>query len=106
MVLDAVSAEATFEQIDDAAMLELAGLYLEQIVGEREEAKTGLAQLAQRPRNLWIRRHGRKPFGELLLVGVSDPDAAGIRQHLHDRGADVGEGNVATRDSERRGIHD
>jgi len=46
MVLDAVRAKSSFEQIDDAAMLELPGLNFEQIVREREEPKTCVAQLA------------------------------------------------------------
>ena len=45
MVLDAVRAKSSFEQIDDAAMLELPGLNFEQIVREREEPETCVAQL-------------------------------------------------------------
>jgi hypothetical protein len=52
MVLHAVRAESPFEQIDDAAMFELAGLHFKQIVGEAEEPETRIAQLAQRRRNL------------------------------------------------------
>src|SRR5262249_45375050 len=46
VVLHAVSAEAPLEQIDDAAMLKLARLHLEQIVGEGEESKSRAAKLA------------------------------------------------------------
>src|SRR6516165_10481060 len=46
VVLDTVRAEPSFEQIDDAAVLELPSLNFEQIVREREEPKTCVAQLA------------------------------------------------------------
>ena len=46
MVLHAIRAESSFKQIDDASMLKLARLHLEQIVREREEPKTCIAQLA------------------------------------------------------------
>ena len=36
VMLDAVRAEPALEQIDDAAMLKLSGLHLEQVVGQRE----------------------------------------------------------------------
>jgi len=40
MVPDAVGAEASFEQIDNATMHELARLDLEKIVSQREQTKT------------------------------------------------------------------
>ena len=46
MVLHAVRAETPLEKIDDAAMFKLAGLYFEQIVGEREQPETRVAQFA------------------------------------------------------------
>jgi len=52
VVLDAVGTESSFKQIDNAAMFKLAGLNLKQVVGEREEPKTCIAQLAQCRRNL------------------------------------------------------
>jgi hypothetical protein len=39
VVLHAVRAESSFEQIDDAAVLELPGLNFEQIVRERKKAE-------------------------------------------------------------------
>jgi hypothetical protein len=36
-MLRAICAEASFEKVDNAAMLELAGLNLKQIVGEGEQ---------------------------------------------------------------------
>ena len=46
VVLHTVCAKSSFEQIDDAAVLELPGLNFEQIVREREKPKTCVAQLA------------------------------------------------------------
>ena len=45
MVLHAIRAEFSFKQIDDASMLKLARLHLDQIVREREKPKTCIAQL-------------------------------------------------------------
>jgi hypothetical protein len=87
-------------------MLELARLHLEQIVREREEAEARIAQLAQRRRNLGVRRHCGKLVRKLFLVLVIDLDAAGIRQHFHHRRTDVGERDIATRHGEGGGIHD
>ena len=47
MVLHAIRAETPLEKIDNAAMFKLAGLHLKQIVGEREQPETCIAQLAQ-----------------------------------------------------------
>ena len=50
MVLHAIGAETPLEKIDNAAMFKLAGLHLKQIVGEREQPETRIAQLgAARP---------------------------------------------------------
>jgi hypothetical protein len=46
MVLHTVRAKSSFEQIDDAAVLELPSLHFDQIVREREEPKTCVAQFA------------------------------------------------------------
>ena len=46
MVLDLVRTESSFKQVDDAAILKLAGLNFKQIIGECEEPKTCIAQLA------------------------------------------------------------
>jgi hypothetical protein len=45
-MLHAVRGEASFEQIDDAAMRKLAGLHFKQIVGEAEEPEPRVAKLA------------------------------------------------------------
>lgn len=47
VVLHAVGTEAALEQINDAAMGQLAGLHLEQVVGEREQPEARVAQLAE-----------------------------------------------------------
>ena len=52
MVFDAIRAEASFEKVDNAAMLQLTGLNLKQIVRESEQPETCIAQLAKRCRNL------------------------------------------------------
>ena len=52
VMLHAVRAESPLEQIDNAAMFKLAGLNLKQIVRQREQPETRIAQLAQRGRNL------------------------------------------------------
>ena len=96
MVLHAIRAETPLEQIDDAAVFKLAGLHLQQIVGEREQPETRIAQLAQRGRHLRVRRHRRELLLELFLVRVIDLDALRIRQHLHHGRTDIGERNVAT----------
>src|SRR5262249_17526484 len=67
MVHHTVCAEPSLEEIDNTAVLELTGLDLEQIVGEREEPETRSAQLAERRRNLGIGRHHGKLFRELFL---------------------------------------
>ena len=46
MMLHTVRAKSSFEQIDDTAVLKLPSLHFEQIVREREEPKTCVAQLA------------------------------------------------------------
>jgi hypothetical protein len=46
MVLDAVCTESPFKQIDNAAMFKLAGLNFKQVVGQSEEPKNCIAQLA------------------------------------------------------------
>jgi hypothetical protein len=51
MVLHAVRAESPLEEIDNAAVLKLPGLNLQQIVRKREQPEPGLAQLAQCHRN-------------------------------------------------------
>ena len=50
MMLHAVRAEASLEEIDNAAMIELTCLNFEQVVREAKQPKTGIAQLAQRER--------------------------------------------------------
>ena len=45
MVFHAVGAEAPLEEIDDAAMRQLARLHLQQVVGQREQAKAGVRSL-------------------------------------------------------------
>jgi hypothetical protein len=60
MVLHAVRAEAPLEKIDNAAMFKLTGLNLGQIVRQREQPETCIAQLAQRCRYFAVRRHRRK----------------------------------------------
>src|ERR1700722_15803519 len=102
----AICAEASLEKVDNATMLELPGLNLEQIVGEGEQPETRSPQLAKRCRNLLMRWHRRKFFGQLFLIGVVNLDALRVRLHLHDGRADVGEGNVAPRHSQGRGIQD
>jgi hypothetical protein len=52
MVLHAIGAEPPLEQIDNAAVLELARLHLDEIVREREETEARISQLAQRGGNL------------------------------------------------------
>ena len=106
VVFHAVGAEAPFKQIDNAAVLELAGLHFKQIVGETEEPETRIAQLAQRRRNLGVGRHGRELFRKLLLVIVSDLNAARISQHFHDRRTDIGEWDVTAGHGQRRGVQD
>jgi len=78
MVLHAIRAESPFKQIDDAAMLELAGLHFKQIVGEAEEAETRMAKLAQCRRNFGMGRHRRELLRKLLLIRIIDLDAARI----------------------------
>ncbi len=51
VVLDAVHAEAPIEKIDNAAVFKLTCLNLSQVVGEGEQAKSCVAQLAQRCRH-------------------------------------------------------
>ena len=46
MVLHTIRAKSSFEQIDDATVVELPSLHFEQIIREREEPKTCAAQLA------------------------------------------------------------
>jgi hypothetical protein len=57
MVLHAIGTEASFEQIDDAAVLELACLNLEEIICEGEQPVACIAQLSQGGRDLGVRRH-------------------------------------------------
>ena len=105
MVLHAVRAEAALEKIDDTAVLELTGLHLEQIVREREQPETCIAQFAERCRHLGVRRHRRKLLREFFLISVRNFDAPRIRQHLHHSRTDIRERNVAAGDRQRRRIH-
>ena len=58
MVLRAIGAEPSLEEVDDAAMRELTRLNLEQIVRKREEPETRFTQLAQRRGDLGMGWHG------------------------------------------------
>jgi hypothetical protein len=89
MAFHAIRAEAALEQAEYAAMLKLAALDLEQIVGESEETEAGATKLVQGSGHFRMRRHRRELFGKFLLVGVLDFDAARIRQHLHHGAADI-----------------
>src|SRR5262245_43477229 len=62
MVPYAVGAESPLEQVDDAAVLELTSLHLEQIVCEGEQPEACGAQFAQCRWNLGIGRHRGEPF--------------------------------------------
>src|SRR5215469_5653444 len=106
MVLHAVGAKAPLEQIDNAAMFELTGLNLEQIVGQREQPKTRIAKSAQRRRNFRMRQHRRELFNKFALVRVIDFDAVCIRQHLHHSRTNIRERHVTAGHSEGCGIHD
>ena len=46
VMLHAVRIESSLKEIDNAAMFKLAGLNFKQVVGESEEPKTCIAQLA------------------------------------------------------------
>jgi hypothetical protein len=78
-MLHTIRAKTPLEQIDNAAMLKLAGLHFEQIVREGEEPEAGAAQLSEGARHLRIWRHRRKFFLELLLVRIADLDALRCR---------------------------
>src|SRR5262249_57582213 len=52
VVLHTISTESAFKQIDDAAVLELAGLHLKQIVPEPEQPETPLSHPAPPPPTL------------------------------------------------------
>src|SRR5580700_321100 len=95
MVLDAVRAKSSLEEIDNAAMRELAGLHFKQIVGETEQPEARTAQLVQSCRNLGVGRHRGELLRQLLLVVVVNLDAARIRQHFHDSRPDIGKRDVA-----------
>src|SRR5689334_24663253 len=104
MVLHAIRAESPIKEIDNAAVLELASLNLKQVVRESEEPETRVAQLAERGRNLRMRRHCRKLLRKLLLVLVIDFDVTRIGQHFHDSRADFSERDVTAGDGQRCGI--
>src|SRR5580704_16401173 len=69
-------------------------LHLHEVVRQREQAKTIGPQSVESAWNLRVGRHLREGLRELLLVGGRDLDAPGLRQHVHDGCADVGEGHV------------
>ena len=72
VALDAIRAEAALEQSNNSAVLKLARLDVQQIVGEREETEAGAAKLVQRCRDFRMRRHRRELVGQFLFVGVLD----------------------------------
>ena len=106
MALHTIGAEAALEQLQRCRRAQLAGLDFEQIVGEREQTEAGAAQLAQGRGHVRMRWHRREFFGQFPLVGVLDFDAARIRQHLHDGGADIRERHINAGHGKGRGIHD
>src|SRR5262249_34989943 len=70
VMLPPVGAESPPEHVRDPAVLELARLHLEQIVRERKETETSVAQLAQRRGNLGMRWHRGELVRQLRLVFV------------------------------------
>src|SRR5215472_15661398 len=101
VVFYAIGAESALEQVDDAAVFELAGLDLQEIVGEREQPEAGTAQLAQRGGYLRMRWHRRESIGQFLLIGVGDFDATRVCEHFHNGAADIGERYIMPGDGER-----
>src|SRR5262249_41012947 len=84
MAFDSVRAESSLEQIDDSAMLELPGLRLRRVVRKGEQPKARIPEPAERCGNFRMRRHGGELLRQFLPVRFADPDATGIREHLHD----------------------
>src|ERR1700733_10036020 len=101
-----IHTEAPVKLVDDAAMPQLSGLHLEQVIGQRKEVKPGSSQLTQRRGDLWVRRHGRKLVRQLLLIGRGNIDTSRISQHLQDSRADLREWNVHLGECESLRIED
>jgi hypothetical protein len=101
-----VDAEAAFEQVDDAAMLQLTPVDLQRVVGKREQPEAMVAEPAQGRGDLGMGRHGGEPVGELRTVGVTDGDVTRGGEHPEHGTADVGERDVDARERERLGVGD
>lgn len=106
VVLHAVRTEPPLERTDDAAVLELTRLNLEQIVREGDEPESRGAQTSQGFRNLGVGRHRGELLRQLFPVLVVDLDAARISQHRHHSRSDVGERDIAPGHGQGRGVKD
>jgi hypothetical protein len=93
-MLDLIRTETALEEIGNRAVLELTRLNFEQIVGQREEAKTCAAEFSQCPRYFAMGPHRREFFDQLSSISLADLYPPRVGQHLHHRRTDISKGYV------------